>query len=62
MSAVTETKEQAAVGHAVRVPFFTRLLERTLKLLSSVRFGIALLVLLVIVCMIGMADKRAFFY
>lgn len=54
MSAVTETKEQAAVGHAVRVPFFTRLLERTLKLLSSVRFGIALLVLLVIVCMIGM--------
>ncbi|WP_352430084.1 cytochrome c biogenesis protein ResB [Pyrinomonas sp.] len=52
MSAVTETKEQ--VVRAARVPIFTRLLERTLKLLSSVRFGIVLLVLLVIVCMIGM--------
>jgi cytochrome c biogenesis protein len=53
MSTVTETTEQAThVATGQSIP--ARLLSRALKLLSSVRFGIALLVLLVIACMIGM--------
>ena len=56
MSAIEETKSNVGIkpaakaGGAATLP----LLTRVLNLLSSVRFGVTLLILLVIACMIGM--------
>jgi cytochrome c biogenesis protein len=53
MSAVEETRSDISVKKAVKAPSES-ILTRFLALLSSVRFGIILLVLLVIAAMIGM--------
>ncbi|MGB7921775.1 MAG: cytochrome c biogenesis protein ResB [Pyrinomonadaceae bacterium] len=60
MSAIEETKPETSVRTEARArasesaPPGAALLTKLLKLLSSVRFGVSLLVLLVIACMIGM--------
>jgi len=53
MSAIEETKREVAVpqAHAAARP---SLVTRALNLLSSVKFGVSLLVLLVLACMVGM--------
>lgn len=57
MSAIEETKTDASIRPEPRARTSASapaLLTKLLKLLSSVRFGVTLLVLLVIACMIGM--------
>jgi cytochrome c biogenesis protein len=58
MSAIEETKTESGIPAAPRArtsaPVLAAPLTKLLKLLSSVRFGVTLLVLLVIACMIGM--------
>jgi len=55
MSAIEETKREISVPNvAVKKASSPSFVTRTLDLLSSVRFGVTLLVLLVVACMIGM--------
>ena len=54
MSAAEETKTDIRVKAAVATVKSPSVITRLLNLLSSVRFGVTLLVLLVIACMIGM--------
>ena len=57
MSAVEETKNETAISTATRTQTSAAapsLVTKVIGLLSSVRFGVTLLVLLVIACMIGM--------
>ena len=54
MSAVEETKSNIRVKAAVETTASPSIVTRFLNLLSSVRFGVTLLILLVIACMIGM--------
>ena len=55
MSAIEETKQDASLRPAPRVnSLVSTLLTKLIKLLSSVRFGVTLLVLLVVLSMIGM--------
>ncbi|HZT60650.1 MAG TPA: cytochrome c biogenesis protein ResB [Pyrinomonadaceae bacterium] len=54
MSAIEETKPQVAVPKAPPAAAAPSLVTRGLNLLSSVRFGVTLLVLLAVACMIGM--------
>ncbi len=54
MSAIEETKREISVPKAAAGVAPLSFVTRTLNLLSSVRFGVTLLVLLVVACMIGM--------
>ncbi|HST53402.1 MAG TPA: cytochrome c biogenesis protein ResB [Pyrinomonadaceae bacterium] len=54
MSAIEETKPQVAVPKAPTASAAPSVVTRALNLLSSVRFGVTLLVMLAIACMIGM--------
>jgi cytochrome c biogenesis protein len=55
MSAIEESKREISVAKApVKVASTPSFITRTLDLLSSVRFGVIQLILLVIACMIGM--------
>jgi len=54
MSAIEETKREVGLPKAQSAPRATPFVTRALNLLSSVRFGVTLLVLLVVACMIGM--------
>jgi len=54
MSAIEETKPQVAVPKAPAAAAAPSVITRALNLLSSVRFGVTLLVMLAIACMIGM--------
>src|SRR5918911_2012949 len=54
MSAVQETHNQVKVSRAMEPGAPARVINRAMNLLSSVRFGITLLVLLALACMIGM--------
>src|SRR5918911_1393929 len=54
MSAVQETHNQVKVSRAMEPGAPARVINRAMNLLSSVRFGIILLVLLAAACMIGM--------
>lgn len=55
MSAIEETKRDISVPRAAAKPDASpSFVTRALNLLSSVRFGVSLLVLLVVACMIGM--------
>jgi len=54
MSAVEETKIEISVPQARAVPASPSIVTRFLNLLSSVRFGVSLLILMVVACMIGM--------
>src|SRR5437660_1952905 len=54
MSAIEETKTQVAVPKARAAAATPSVVTRALNLLSSVRFGVTLLVLLAVACMIGM--------
>ena len=55
MSAIEESKREISVANtSAKVANAPSFITRVLDLLSSVRFGVALLVLLVIACMIGM--------
>jgi cytochrome c biogenesis protein len=54
MSAVQETHNQVKVSRATKPGASARVINRAMSLLSSVRFGILLLILLAAACMIGM--------
>ena len=54
MSAIEETKSDIRVKSAAATPASPSFVTQFLNLLSSVRFGVTLLILLVIACMIGM--------
>lgn len=54
MSAIEESKSEIRVSKVAPASVSPSILTRVLNLLSSVKFGVTLLVLLVVACMIGM--------
>lgn len=54
MSAIEETKNEIRVNRATRAKATPSIITRLLNLLSSVRFGVSMLILLAIASMIGM--------